>query len=154
MEQPLLPVKTKTTYITEYITISEYTQDKNNHPTTLITSNGNIYNFFNLVYFPNLIQLKKILSKGKKIKIIYDNNYYIHKIGDIPFSPRKDKLYNQLKIISLTKGLIFDKKVEINNFDNIKKFYELHNLYNIFYEGSEIIVIICDVILTDIPLIY
>ena len=57
-------------------------------------------------------------------------------------------------IISFTKGLIFDDKVEITDFANVKKFYELHNAYKIFYEGLDIIVIIRDVISIDIPLIY
>lgn len=154
MDQPLLPVKTKTTYTTDYIKILEYTKNKNGHPTTLTTTKGLKYKFLNLVYCNNLNELRKLLSKSGTHKIVYDNDNFIHKIDDFPFPPLKDKLFNELKIISFTKGLIFDDKVEITDFENVRKFYKLHDAYKIMYEGPEIVVIIRDIISVEIPLIY
>jgi hypothetical protein len=144
---------TKLKYAT--VNIKNCIFDETNRPVKLITTKNIEYSFPKLISTNRiiLIQLKNFLSPKNKVIIIYDNKNRLHKMGNIVFNWDETSKY-KLMILSWTKGLLFNDYIEVSAFENVEKFYKNYDYDKFFNEGSEITIIIKDLLPVNIPLEY
>lgn len=152
MEVPPTNKKTKLMYTSKQIRVESWNYNRYGRPYVLTTTKGKNYTFPKLVSCNIYIitQLERTLSSPKKITILYDNLDRIHKIENIALSWSETDKY-KLVVISLRDGLIFNENVVVNAIENVKRFFDYHNLYKMFLEGPEFTIIVHYNILIDIP---
>lgn len=120
-------------------------------PTSLITTDDVEYTFPNFIFFSNYDcnRLDMMLRKSN-VNIVYDRLNRIQKVENFPFIWDEKDIYT-LKVLSFSKGLIFNEKVKITAYENIELFFSSN--YKIIVEKLEIIVIIKKT-MNNIPLVY
>jgi len=147
--------KKKILYTTNDVKISSSTYGKNNRPINLTTTKGLNYIFPPMINLTNhqIREIEILLSSKNKINIMFDNLNRIHKLNNIFFNWNENFEY-KLIIISLDKGLIFEDYVIVCAIENIRNFYEDFNIFRLFHDKNEIVLIIYEDILINIPLEY
>ena len=147
------PVKLK--YTIDTITIKNCIFNENGRPVKLTTTKNIEFIFPEIISINSmrLTQLKNFLIQQKSVTIIHDNNHRIHKVENISLDWNESNKY-KLMILSWTKGLLFNDYVEVSASENINKFYKKYDYVKFWKDGSEITIIIKDVLPVDIPLKY
>lgn len=154
-EQLLIKKPTKLKYTTATVKVKSCIFNEGNRPVKLITSGDTKYSFPKMISTNEcfLIQLKKHLTYQNKIEIVYDNLDRIHNVNNIQFSWDENNHY-KLMLLSWTKGLLFNDYIEVSFIENVFKFYKTYGYEKLFIQGSEITIIIKDILPIDIPIKY
>jgi len=153
--EPIIDI-TKVKYITTNIKVKSYKLDENQKPLSLTTTKDIEY------YFPIPInlnsmtqrQLINFLTSGKSVSVVL-KGMNIHKVENLAFYWHDKLPQYKLMVITWTTGLIFNDDINVLYIENVYKFFKSYDVfYKTYTEGTEIIVILKDMLPISIPIKY
>lgn len=141
----------ETVYKTKKVKVRDFIFDENQKPIKLITTKSVEY------FFPIPVDMNSMIFtqiNKPKVTIMYDKYNNIHKIENRSLSWGNKPKYT-LMVICWTKGLLYHDTIDTLYVENVRKFYED---FDVFYmmrtEGSNILVILKDILPVNIPTKY
>lgn len=146
----------KVNYVHTDIKVKSVKLDENQKPLSLVSTKGIEY------YFPVPInlnpltqkQLMNFLTSGKSIYIVLKGTN-IHCIENLVFHWYNKRPLYKLMVITWTTGLIFNDDIDVLYTESVSKFFKSHDVfYKMYTEGTEITVILKDVLPISIPTKY